>query len=162
MVAMAVDAGWREDGGEAVEELQGREPEGGTAGEVGPREEVEDLVGAAADEVESVQGEGTPGTIPDEAFEAGAVGGLDADAGIEAEPRRPSPLEDPFGVRRAHEPKASNPPPCSQESISSASWGSRRPRRRQCRNTLFRTVCCRSSRSWGERAVGLGRLPCSA
>jgi hypothetical protein len=33
------------------------------------------------------------------------------DAGIKVEPRRPSPVEDPFGVRRAHEPKASNPPP---------------------------------------------------
>ena len=43
--------------------------------------------------MEAVQGEGTPGTIPDEAFEAGAVGGLDADAGIEAEPAAVLPGE---------------------------------------------------------------------
>ena len=43
------DPGWREDGGEAVQELQGRESEGGTACGIGGRENVEDLVGAADD-----------------------------------------------------------------------------------------------------------------
>jgi hypothetical protein len=48
-----------------------------------------DLVEAAADEVEMLQSEGRPRTMADQPFEAVAVGGLDTDAGIEAEPRRP-------------------------------------------------------------------------
>ena len=62
MVAVAVNAGWGEDLGESVQELESGETKGGAAGEVGPREEVEDLVGAAADEVEAVEGERRPGT----------------------------------------------------------------------------------------------------
>ncbi|MCJ7630600.1 MAG: hypothetical protein MUO50_19670 [Longimicrobiales bacterium] len=111
VVAVAVDAGRRENLGQTIQELQGREPEGGAARRIGPWEEVEDLVGAPTDEVESFEGEGGSGTVADEAFEPGAVGGLDADAGIKTEPRRLSSIEDPFGVRRAHEPTASNPPP---------------------------------------------------
>ena len=34
--------------------------------EVGPREDIEDLVGTAADQVESVEGEGRPGTVPND------------------------------------------------------------------------------------------------
>jgi hypothetical protein len=34
-------------------QIQGRETQRGAAGEVGPREDVEDLVGTAADQVES-------------------------------------------------------------------------------------------------------------
>ena len=97
MVAVAVDAGWREDRGQPVEELQGREPEGGTAGGIGPREEVEDLVGAAADEVEAIEGKRWPRTIPDEAFESGPVGGLDADAPIQTEPTAVVPVEHILG-----------------------------------------------------------------
>jgi hypothetical protein len=88
VVAVAVDAGWGEDLGEAVQELQGREAEGGTAGGIGLREQVEDLVGAATDEVEPVESEGSPCTVADQALEAVPVGGLDPDAGIETEPAR--------------------------------------------------------------------------
>ena len=111
MVTVAVDAGWGEDFGQPVQELEGREPNSSAAGGVRPWEEVKDLVGAVADEVESVESKGPSGTIANQPLEAGPVGGLDADAGVQAEPRRLSTIEDPFGVRRAHEPKASNPPP---------------------------------------------------
>ena len=60
MVAVTVDAGRGEDLGQAVQELQGGETQGGAAGEVGRWEEVEDLVGTIADQVESVEGEGRP------------------------------------------------------------------------------------------------------
>ena len=84
MVTVAVDVGQGEDVGETVKELRGRESEGGAAGGIRLGQNVEDLIGAAADEVETLEGEGRPGTIPDQTFEAGAVGGLDADGGIEA------------------------------------------------------------------------------
>jgi hypothetical protein len=51
MVAVAVNARRGKDVGEAVQKLQGGEPEGGTASGIGPREAVEDLVGAAADQM---------------------------------------------------------------------------------------------------------------
>jgi hypothetical protein len=111
VVTVAVNARWRKDLGQAVQEFESGETQGGAAGEVGPREEVEDLVGTVADQVEAIEGEGWTSTIPDQSFQSGAVGGLDTDAGIETEPRRLSTIEDPFGVRRAHEPKGSNPPP---------------------------------------------------
>jgi hypothetical protein len=60
VVAVTVDAGRGEDLGQAVQELQGGETQGGAAGEVGPWQEVEDLVGASPDQVESVEGEGRP------------------------------------------------------------------------------------------------------
>ena len=71
-----------------------------------PRQEVEDLVGAAADEVESVEGEGWPGTVSGEAFEANAVGGFNADAGIEAEPAYVIPGEHVLGVVELQEAMA--------------------------------------------------------
>ena len=71
---MAVDAGRGEDLGQPVQELQGRQTQGGAASEVGPWEEVEDLVGTVADQVESVEGERGPGAVSDEPFETGAVG----------------------------------------------------------------------------------------
>jgi hypothetical protein len=49
-----MDAGLRKDRGEAVQELQGRETQGGAAGEIGLGEQVENLVRAAADQVESI------------------------------------------------------------------------------------------------------------
>ena len=86
VVAVTVDSGWGEDCGEAVQELKGGEAEGGASGQVGLGQDIEDLVGAAVDEVESVESKGRPGTIPNEPLQAGAVGGFDADAPIEAEP----------------------------------------------------------------------------
>jgi len=58
---------------------------GGAAGEIESRKEAEDLVGAARDEVEPVEGKGRSCTVADEPLEAGAVGGLDADVGVQAE-----------------------------------------------------------------------------
>ena len=89
MIAVTVDAGWRKDRGQAIQELQGGEAQGGAAGGVRLGQDVEDLVGTTVDEMEPVEGEGGPGTIPDQPLKAFAVGGLDADAGIETEPRRP-------------------------------------------------------------------------
>jgi hypothetical protein len=93
VVTVAVDAGWREDLGESVQELESRETEGGAAGEVGPWEQVEDLVGAAADQVEAVEGKRRPGTVANEALQSGPVGGLDADARIQTEPAAVIPGE---------------------------------------------------------------------
>ena len=56
MIAVAVDSGWREDLGQPIQELEGGEAERGTAGQIGPPEEVQDLVKAADDEVEAVEG----------------------------------------------------------------------------------------------------------
>ena len=66
VVAVAVDAGRREDFGEPVQKLQGREAQGGAAGGVGLGEQVEDLVGAAADEVKPFERKRRPGAIPNE------------------------------------------------------------------------------------------------
>jgi len=98
VVAVPVDAGRREDLGEPVQELESRETECGTAGRIGAREKVEDLVGAAADEVESVEREGGPGTIPDKPLQAGPVGGLDADAPVQAQPAPMLPGQHILGV----------------------------------------------------------------
>jgi hypothetical protein len=82
MVTVAVDPGRRKDRGQAVQELQGREAEGGPTGRVWFRQYVEDLVGAAADEMEAFEGKRPSGTIADQALETFAVGGLDTDAPI--------------------------------------------------------------------------------
>ena len=66
----------------AIQKLQGRETQGGPTGRVWFRQYVEDLVGTTIDEMEAVEGEGRPSTIPDETLEALPVGGLDADASI--------------------------------------------------------------------------------
>jgi hypothetical protein len=82
---MTVDAGRREDLGQAVQELKGGETEGGAAGEIGPWEQVENLVGAAVDQVKAFEGKRGPGTVPNEPLQSGPVGGLDADARIQAD-----------------------------------------------------------------------------
>lgn len=71
-----MNLGWREDLGEAIQELHRREPEGGASREVGPWQEVEDLVGPAIDEMETVEGEGRPRAVANQAFETSPVGGL--------------------------------------------------------------------------------------
>ena len=53
VVAMAVDAGRREELGQAVDELEGREAHGGAAGGIRVGQDVEDLVGVSSDEVEA-------------------------------------------------------------------------------------------------------------
>ena len=93
VVAVAMDAGWRKNRGQAVQELQSGEAQRGTAGGIGLGEDVENLVGAAANQVEPVEGERTPGTVADEALQTGAVGGLDADAGVQAKAAAVIPRE---------------------------------------------------------------------
>jgi hypothetical protein len=106
MVTVAVDAGWGEDVGQPIQKLQSRETQGGAAGEVGPRQDVEDLVGAVVDEVEAVEGKGGPGTVANDALQSGPVGGLDTDAGIETEPTPVIPGEHIFGLVGLQEPVA--------------------------------------------------------
>jgi hypothetical protein len=48
--------------------------------------------------VETIESKRRPGTIPDEPFEAGAVGGLDADAPIQTEPTPVIPVEHVLGL----------------------------------------------------------------
>jgi hypothetical protein len=98
VVAVSVDAGWREYLGQAVQKLQGREAQGGAAGGIGLGEQVEDLVGASADQMEAFESEGRPGAIPKEPFQALAVGGLDPDAGVEAESTTVTPCEHVLGI----------------------------------------------------------------
>ena len=85
VVAVAVNVGRREEVCETVQELQRRESEGGAARGIGFGQDVEDLIGSVADEVQPFEGEGRLGAVADEALEGVAVGGLDADAGVEAE-----------------------------------------------------------------------------
>ena len=98
VVPVAVDAGRGEDGGEPVQELESRETQRGSAGQVGSWEEVEDLVGTVADQVEPFEGERGPGAIADQSFEARAVGGLDPDSCVETEPTAVIPGEHILGL----------------------------------------------------------------
>jgi len=68
------------------------------AGGVRHAETGEDLVGAADDQVASVEGEGWAGTIPNRVFEAGPVSSFYADAGVEAEPAAVVPGEHVLGL----------------------------------------------------------------
>ena len=65
VVTVAVDMGLGENLGQPVQELESREPEGGTARGIGPRKQIEDLVGATVDKVETIESEKRPGAIPD-------------------------------------------------------------------------------------------------
>ena len=76
-------------GGCGLDRLGWDEALGG--GVIGPRQDVEHLVGAAVDEVEPIQSERGPGTVADQPFETSAVGGLDADAPIQTATRRRDP-----------------------------------------------------------------------
>jgi hypothetical protein len=110
VVAVAMDARRGENLGQAIQELEGRKAQRGATGQVGPREEVEDLVGATVDEVETVEGERRPGTIADEAFEARAIGGLDADTPIQTEPAAVLPGEHVLGLVGLQEAVAAKVP----------------------------------------------------
>ena len=70
MVAVAMDSGWGEDRGQAAQELEGGETRGGAACGVGLGQDVEDLVGTAADQVESVEGKATRKSWPQDANRA--------------------------------------------------------------------------------------------
>jgi hypothetical protein len=100
----------RVGGEDPVVAVEGRKAQRGATGQVGPREEVEDLVGATVDEVETVEGERRPGTIADEAFEARAIGGLDADTPIQTEPAAVLPGEHVLGLVGLQEAVAAKVP----------------------------------------------------
>jgi hypothetical protein len=108
---MAVNAGWGEDLGQAVEELEGSETQGGATGGVGLGQDVENLVRAAADQVEPFEGKGRPGRT----------------SASRRCPRmsRSRPSRSVASMRTL--PFRLKPPPWSQPSMSSVSWGSRRP-----------------------------------
>jgi hypothetical protein len=97
MVSVAVDSGWGEDRGQAVQELETGEAEGGAAGWVGLGQEVENLVRAAADQVEPPEGEGGSGTIANQPFQPLPVSGLDADTGVQAKATTVIPRQHVFG-----------------------------------------------------------------
>jgi hypothetical protein len=97
VVTVAVEPGRGKDRGQAVEELESREAEGGPAGWVGLGQEVENLVRAAADQVEPFEGEGWPGTVTDQPLQSFAVCGLDTDTGVQAEPAAVIPRQHVFG-----------------------------------------------------------------
>jgi hypothetical protein len=98
VVSVAVDAGWGEDRGQAIQELQGGETESGAAGRVWLRQDIEDLVGTAADEMETVESEGRSGTIPKQPFQSLPVASLDTHAGVQAEPTTVIPCEHTLSV----------------------------------------------------------------
>ena len=79
MVAVPMDAGWREDRGEAIQKLEGRETQGGTTSGIGLGQDVENLVRAVADQVEPFESKRWSGTIPNQPFQPLPVSGLDAD-----------------------------------------------------------------------------------
>ena len=64
----------------------------------------------AADQLEALEGERGPGTIPNEAFETSTVQGLDADAGVEAEAAAVIPAEHVFGLVGCQEAVATEVP----------------------------------------------------
>lgn len=74
MVAVPVEAGRREDLGQAIQEFESGETQGSAAGGIGLRQDVENLVGSVVDEMKAVESEGRPGTVADQTFEASAVG----------------------------------------------------------------------------------------
>jgi len=98
VVSVAMDVGWGEDLGEPVQKFESGEAESGAARGAGLGEQVENLVGSAADEVETIESEGRPCTVPEEALEALPVGSLDGDAPIEAETAAVLPAEHILGV----------------------------------------------------------------
>jgi len=98
MVAVPMDAGWREDRGEAIQKLEGRETQGGTTSGIGLGQDVENLVRAVADQVEPFESKRWSGTIPNQPFQPLPVGGLDADAGVQAEPTTVIPAQHILGL----------------------------------------------------------------
>jgi hypothetical protein len=89
--------GWGGEGSKG-RQIQGREAQGGPAGGIGFRQEVENLVGAAINEVETIESEGRPGTIPNEPFQSLPVGGFDADAPVQAKTATVLPAQHILGV----------------------------------------------------------------
>jgi hypothetical protein len=68
------------------------------------------LVGTTADQVKTVESERGPRTVADQPFEAFAVGGLDPDAGVEAEAATVLPVEHVLGLVSFQEAVAASVP----------------------------------------------------
>jgi hypothetical protein len=98
VVTVTVDAGRREDLGQPIEELQGRETQGGPACGIGLGEDVEDLVRVAADKMQSVECKRRPGTVADQPLQSFAVCGLDADTPVQAKAAAVIPAQHIPGV----------------------------------------------------------------
>jgi len=110
VIAVAVHAGWGHEGDEALKQLQRREDDLGAP--VGPTfggcpgfgEAVEEArVGGgqgsdAGEGMKALEGEGRPGTVAQEALDAGTVVALDADGSVDAEPTGSLPREHAAGV----------------------------------------------------------------
>jgi hypothetical protein len=106
VIAVAMDAGRRDEAAERLEEVEGREAEEiGTAGKR-PSRPVEDAgdgdvplplrVGSDPFDLEALQGERGPRTIAQQPFPAGTVGAMNAHSGIETEPAGRVPAEHVF------------------------------------------------------------------
>jgi len=104
MVAVAVHAGWRHKGDEALKELEGREDDLGAPVGRGFGKAVKEARvgrgegGDTGEGVESLEREGRPGTIAQEALEAGTILTFDADRSVDAEAAGSLPGEHVAGV----------------------------------------------------------------
>ena len=104
VVAVAVHARWGHEGGEPLEKLQGGQDDLGAAVRCWSGKTVEESGlggcegGDAGEGVEAFEGEGRPGTVPDEPFEAASVVALDVHRGVDAEPAGSLPGEHTNGV----------------------------------------------------------------
>ena len=104
MVAVAVHAGRRDEPGDALQELEGREQDLGAAVGRGPWEAVEQSglwrgeAGRAARGVKPFEGEGRPGTVAKQTLDARTVVALDVDGSVDAEAAGPLPGEHAVGI----------------------------------------------------------------
>ena len=107
VVSVAVHAGWGNEPGEALEQLEGSEKDSGAPVGRGPREAIEQPGlgrgewGRAAHGVEAFEGEWGSGTVAGQTLDARTVVTPDADGGIDAEPHGTLPDSPSAGARHA-------------------------------------------------------------
>jgi hypothetical protein len=110
VVTVAMDARWRHEGDETLEELEGREDELGAPVRGGLGKSVEEAGvgrgegGDAGQGMESLECEGRPGAVAEESLEAGAVVPLDAHGSVDAELTGAPPAEHAIGIGLIEEP----------------------------------------------------------
>ena len=100
VVAVAVDAGRRDETADGGEKFEGREGEDGATVGRGPRRVVEDLAdggpaltgggGRMVLDAQALEGEGRPGAVSEQPLSAGGVGAMDANGGVQADRSRPA------------------------------------------------------------------------
>jgi len=116
VVAVAVHAGRRHEGNEALQELEGREDDlgasvGGGFGKPIQKARVgRGKGGDAGESMESLEREGWPGAVTEEALEAGAVVTLDAHGSVDAEPTGSLPGKHVEGVELVEQPVGAEVP----------------------------------------------------